>query len=192
MADAQMTLLREHMRDHLENSRVADLSLTDTLNKIVSLRRPPQPVKNPGVAVLDLVNQAAELFGDLDKYAAERHARAEVLCSQAVEKLKIANDHVRSADSARRAAEAEIKEFSDRVEKEVNIKVQEIEKAIEQMTSGVADIEARLSAAEQRARNAEKRAEEAENAFKLIERTIRTRILEKRFDGSSGRVATAA
>jgi hypothetical protein len=52
MVDGQMTWLREHMRDHLANCRVSDSSPTDPLNKIVSLRRRPQSVKNPGVAVL--------------------------------------------------------------------------------------------------------------------------------------------
>jgi hypothetical protein len=60
-------------------------------------------------------------------------------------------------------------------------------RAIEQMASGIAGTEARLSAAEQRARNAEMQADEAENALKLFEEAIRTRILEKRFDGSGGR-----
>jgi hypothetical protein len=187
MDNEHATWLREHMRDYISNPNVAT-----SVENILSFKHQSHSAKNPGATVLDLVYQAAELFGDLDKYAAERHARAEVLCSQAIEKLKIADDHVRSAESARRAAEAEIEQFSDRVEKEVSIKVQEIEKAIEQMAAGIVATEARLSAAEQRARNAEMRADEAENSLKLIESAIRTRILEKRFAGSSERVATAA
>jgi HSP90 family molecular chaperone len=175
------------MRDYISNSNVAT-----SVDNILSFKHQSHSAKNPGAAVLDLVYQAADLIGGIDNYAAERQARAEALARQAIEKLKIADDHVRSAEAARRASEAEIEQFSDRVEKEVSIKVQEIEKAIEQMASGMAATEARLSAAEQRARNAEMRADEAENSLKLIERAIRTRILEKRFDGSSGRVATAA
>ena len=185
MNNSHATWLREHMRDYIANSSVAE-----SANNILSFKH--QSAKNPGAAALDLVYQAAELIGEVDNCAAERQARAETLAEQAIEKLKIADDRVRSANSARLAAEAEVKQFSDRVEKEVSIKIQEIEKAIEQMAFGIAASEARLSAAEQRARNAEIRADEAENALKRIEEAIRTRILQKRFSDSSGRAATAA
>jgi hypothetical protein len=147
---------------------------------------------NPGAAALDVVYQAAELIQDVNNYAVERHARAESLARQAIEKLKIAHDCVQSAESGRRAAEAEIKEFSDRVEKELSVRLQEVEKVVEQTASRIAATEAQLSAAEQRAITAEVRATEAENALRRIEEAIRTQILEKRLGDSSMRAARAA
>ena len=112
MEESHVNWLREHMRDH-----IANYSAVDSAENILDFRRPPNSAKNPGAAALDLVYQAAELIGDVDNYAAEREARAETLAKQAIEKLKIADDRVRSAESARLAAEAEIKEFSDRLQR---------------------------------------------------------------------------
>jgi chromosome segregation ATPase len=105
--------------------------------------------------------------------------------------LEIAEARVRSAESARLAAEAEIKEFSDRVEKELSIKLQEVEEAMEQTASRIAATEAQLSTAEQRARTADMRADEAENTLKRIEEAIRIQILEK-MPGNARRTAIAA
>ena len=187
MQESHTHWLRGHMRDHVANS-----SMVDSADNILNFQRPPYSAKNPGAAALDLVYQAAELIGDVDNYAAERQARAENLAKQAIEKLKIADDRVRSAESGRRAAEAEIKEFSDRVEKELSVKLQKVEEAMEQTASRIAATEAQLSAAEQRARTAEIRANEAENALKRIEEAIRSRILAKMPGNSSRRAATAA
>jgi exonuclease VII large subunit len=187
MQESHTDWLRGHMRDHVANS-----SMVDSADNILNFQRPPYSAKNPGAAALDLVYQAAELIGDVDNYAAERQARAENLAKQAIEKLKIADDRVRSAESARRAAEAEIKEFSDRVEKELSVRLQEIEEAMEQTASRIAATEAQLSAAEQRARTAEIRANEAENALKRIEEAIRTRILAKMPADFIKRTAAAA
>ena len=186
MEKSQADWLREYMRD-----RLANYSAVDSAEDILESRRPPYSAKNPGAAALDLVYQAAELIGDVDNYAAERQARAENLAKQAIAKLKIADDRVRSAESARRAAEAEIKEFSDRVEKGLSIKLQEVEEAMEQTASRIAATEAQLSAAEQRARTAEMRANDAENALKRIEEAIRSRILAK-MPGNARRTAMAA
>ena len=185
MQESHTDWLRGHMRDHVANS-----SMVDSADNILNFQRPPYSAKNPGAAALDLVYQAAELIGDVDNYAAERQARAENLAKQAIEKLKIAD--VRSAESGRRAAEAEIKEFSDRVEKELSVKLQKVEEAMEQTASRIAATEAQLSAAEQRARSAEMRANEAENALKRIEEAIRSRIIAKMPGNSSRRAATAA
>lgn len=174
MQESHTDWLRGHMRDHVANS-----SMVDSADNILNFQRPPYSAKNPGAAALDLVYQAVELIGDVDNYAAEREARAEKLAQQAIENLKIADDRVRSAESGRRAAEAEIKEFSDRVEKEFSIKLQEVEEAMEQTASRIAATEAQLSTAEQRARTADMRADEAENTLKRIEEAIRIQILEK-------------
>ena len=128
----------------------------------------------------------------LENFAAEREAHAESLANRAIEKLMIAEERVRSADSARRAAEAEITEFKEKVGKEFNVKLQEIGNAMEQAASRIAATEAQLTAAEQQANAAEMRATEAENALKRIEAAIQTRILSKRVGDPSKRSVKAA
>ncbi len=187
MAMSRPNWLREHMRDYIANQ-----GEPDSAENVLSFRHPPNSASNPGAAALDVVCQAAELIQDVDNYAAERQARAETLATQAIEKLKIAHDCVRSAESRAFAAEARMKEFSDRIEKEFSVRVQQIEAGMERAASRMAATEEQLSAAEQRARNAEMRAAEAEKALKHIEETIRTRILEKRFGGSGRRTTLAA
>ena len=187
MAISRTNWLREHMRDHIANH-----GAPHSAENVPSFRHPPNSASDPGAAALDVVYQAAELIREVDNYAAERQARAEMLATQAIEKLKIAHDCVRSAESRAFAAEAKTKEFSDRVEKEFSVRVQEIEAGMERAASRMAATEAQLSAAEQRARNAEMRAAEAEKALKHIEATIRTRILGKRFGSSGETVALAA
>jgi exonuclease VII large subunit len=174
MQKSQTNWLRDHMRDHITNQ-----SALDSPENILSFQRFPNSKMNPGAAALDVVYQAAELIRDVDNYAAERHARAETLARQAIEKLKIAHDCVQSAESRRLAAEAGIKEFSDRLENELGVRLQEVEKVVEHTTSRIAAAEAQLSAAEQRARIAEARAAEAENALRRIEEAIRIQIVEK-------------
>ena len=169
----RMDWLREHMRNHIANH-----SALDPAETVLSFKRPPNTEMNPAAAALDVVYQAAELIRDVDNYAAERHALAETLAKQAIEKLKIAHDCVQSAESRRLAAEAKIKEFNDRVERDLSVRLQEVEKVMEQAASRIAAAEAQLSAAEQRARIAEIRANEAENALKRVEDEIRVRIFE--------------
>jgi chromosome segregation ATPase len=186
MQKSQTNWLRDHMRDHIANH-----SALDSPENVLSFQSSPNSKMNPGAAALDVVYQAAELIRDVDNYAAERHARAETLARQAIEKLKIAHDCVQSAESRRLAAEAEIKEFSDRVGKELSVKLQKIEEAMEQTASRIAATEAQLSAAEQRARTAEMRANDAENALKRIEEAIRSQILAK-MPGNARRTTIAA
>ena len=174
MEESHADWLQENMRDHIANS-----SALESPENVLSFRCPPNSETDPGAAALNLVYQAAEHIRDVDDCPAERQDRAETLAKQAIEMLEIAEARVRSAESARLAAEAEIKEFSDRVEKELSIKLQEVEEAMEQTASRIAATEAQLSTAEQRARTADMRADEAENTLKRIEEAILIQILEK-------------
>jgi chromosome segregation ATPase len=186
MEESHADWLQEHMRDHIANS-----SALESPENVLSFRCPPNSETDPGAAALNLVYQAAEHIRDVDDCPAERQDRAETLAKQAIEMLEIAEARVRSAESARLAAEAEIKEFSDRVEKELSIKLQEVEEAMEQTASRIAATEAQLSTTEQRARTADMRADEAENTLKRIEEAIRIQILEK-MPGNARRTAIAA
>ena len=179
MAESHPNWLRNYMRAHIDHH-----SAVGSAENILDLRRSPISEISPGAGVLDLINQAADLVRDIDDHAAERHSRAEMLAKQAIEKVEIAEARVRSAESGRLAAEAETKEFSDRL--------REVEKVIEQTASRIAAAEGQLSVAEQRARTAEMRADEAEDALKRVEEAIRTQILERRFGDPSRRAATAA
>jgi hypothetical protein len=178
MQKSDANWLRDHMRNHITNS-----SAIDSAQNILSFSRPPNSATKPGDAALELVYQAAERIREADKCASERQARAETLAKQTLENLKIAEARVQSAETERLAAETKIKEFSDRLEKELS----EVGKVMEQTASRIRAAEAKLSAAEQRAGKAEIRANEAENALKRIEDAIRTRILE-----NSSKAATAA
>ena len=186
MEESHADWLQEHMRDHIANS-----SALESPGNVLSFRCPQNSETDSGAAALNLVYQAAEHIRDVDDCPAERQDRAETLAKQAIEMLEIAEARVRSAESARLAAEAEIKEFSDRVEKELSVRLQEIEEAMEQTASRIAATEAQLSTAEQRARTADMRADEAENTLKRIEEAIRIQILEK-MPGNARRTAIAA
>jgi len=175
------------MRNH-----IADNGVVESADNVLSFRRPPDGAMEPDAAALDLVYQAADLIRRADEYALERQARAETLAKQAIEKLKIADARVNSSESGLRAAEAELKKLSDRVETEFSIKVQELERLMERANSRVAAAEAQQLAAEQRTRAAEIRANEAENALRRVEEALRIQILQKRSGGSGMRAAAAA
>src|SRR5271169_1220327 len=100
--------------------RIAN-SAVGSAENILRLRCPPNSETSPGAAVLNLICQAADLVRGIDDDAAERQARAETLAKQAIEKLEIAEARARSAESGRLAAEAETKEFSDRLQKVENV-----------------------------------------------------------------------
>jgi chromosome segregation ATPase len=136
----------------------------------------PASQDEPGAAALGLVFQAAQMIEDFEKAASEKQARVEILARQAVEKLKSADERVRSAESARCAVEAEFKYLSD----QIATQVKEVQQAMEETSSRMAATEAQLTAAEQRAKNAEKRAIEAENALRRIEKALHTQIIERR------------
>jgi hypothetical protein len=176
------------LQNQMQNHRAAQITV-EPPEKILSLRRGPYPSKNPGAAVLDLVNQAAHLIEDVNNSAAERQACAEALVKQAIEKLMIADARVQAAESEVRALNVEVKNFRDTMEKEMIIKMQAVERLIEQANSSIAATEAERSILEQRALNAEKRADEAENALRHIEGAIRTQILEKRIGDPASRAA---
>ena len=110
------------MTQHIANSRVIEAT-----ENVLDFRSSSSSPKNQGAAALALVYQAADLIGDIDHRATERHAHAETLADQAIEKLKIAEDRIHFAESARHTAEAELKEYKDRVEK-LSAKLEDIEK----------------------------------------------------------------
>ena len=173
MRNSHSNWLREHIVANIERS-----GIPDSAENIITLGSSLYPPKNPGAVALDLVAHAAEVIGNVDSYVAEKQARAEALAAQAIEKIKIADDRVRSAELARREAEADIQKFKETTEA-FSDRIQELEKAMELASSRMSDAEAQLSVAEQRAKNGEMRANAAESAVKGIEEAIRVQILHK-------------
>jgi hypothetical protein len=107
-----------------------------------------EPVKNDGQSAIDLVYQAAEAVGNMQDHARQTEVRAQTLCRNAIEKLRLSERRTEAAENALNLAE-----------------------------SRIASAEARLSAAELRAKNAETRARDLDQALTLIEEAIRTRLL---------------
>src|SRR3977135_933623 len=111
-------------------------------------RRPVEPVRNAGQSAIDLVHQAAEVVGNLQDNARQTEIRAQTLCRNAIEKLRIAERRTEAAEMALNIAE-----------------------------SRVASAAARLSAAELRAKKTETWAGELDQALTLIEDAIRSKLL---------------
>jgi hypothetical protein len=111
-------------------------------------KRPIEPAKNDGQSAIDLVYQAAEVVGNLQDNVRQIEIRAQTLCRNAIEKLRIAERRTEAAEMALNIAE-----------------------------SRVASAEARLSAAELRAKKTETWAGELDQALTLIEDAIRSKLL---------------
>ena len=166
-------MVHKHMgwlRDRLQDRPA---SASDPMDNIWSFAQAVgRSAAADGSAALDLVHQAAEMIGGIEDRANETQARAQRLVSDAIEKLKLADGRVQSAENAKRTA---LGVASARLEKAVN--------ALE-------CAESRLAAAEARALEAERRADGAEAALRRIEDAIRTQLLGERH--SDGDQAAAA
>jgi hypothetical protein len=141
-----MDCLEGHMRDH-----IASAAAIKPIERSVSFRQPPAcAVKNVGIAVLDLVHQAAELVRSAEDHATETQNRAQSLTARAVEELKIFKARAQASESQASAAEAAVIEADDRA--------QEAEDMLEQVQVRSAALETQITALERRAIAAEMRA----------------------------------
>ena len=128
---------------------------------------------------LNLVHNAGERITEAAEHATSPNFRAESLVKEAIEKLKLAQDRVESAEAERQKTLAEVKAFSDRLEEALSNRLQEIDAVLEQANSRLATAERQLAAAEERVKTTELRAIEAENALRRMEAEFRLRIIEK-------------
>jgi hypothetical protein len=119
-----------------------------------------------GTIALNLVYQAAEVFSSMEDHARETEARAQSLCQSAVEKLKLAEKRIETAERERR-------EIID----EADCKLQDASRALKQAQLRIVAAEDRLTAVEFRAQAAEAEAHEAKQALALVEEAIRRRLL---------------
>ncbi len=62
----------------------------------------PLSTRDGGSTALNLVYQAADVFRGIEDQARETEARARSLCKSAVERLKLADERVESAERAQR------------------------------------------------------------------------------------------
>src|ERR1700751_2969228 len=63
---------------------------------------PPASAPDKGAAALDLVYQAADVFRSMEKHARETEARAQSLCTNALERLRLAEMRAEAAERAQR------------------------------------------------------------------------------------------
>jgi len=134
---------------------------------------------SPRKKTLNLVHNAGERITEAAEHATSPNFRAESLVKEAIEKLKLAQDRVESAEEERQKTLAEVKAFSDRLEEALSNRLQEIDAVLEQANSRLATAERQLAAAEERVKTTELRAIEAENALRRMEAEFRMRIIEK-------------
>jgi hypothetical protein len=102
----------------------------------------------------------------MEDHAREIEARAQSLCKSAVERLKLAEKRVETAERARRE-----------IITEADCKLQDASRALKQTQSRIVAVEDQLTAMEFRAQAAEAEAREARQALALVEEAIRRRLL---------------
>jgi hypothetical protein len=128
-----------------------------------------------GTTALNLVYQAAEVFGSMEDHARETEARAQSLCNSAAERLKLAE---------KRTETAEREQFQ--IISEADCKLQEASRALKLAQLRMTAAENRLTAMEFRAQAAEVEAREAKQALALVEEAIRRRLLCASPEGLAG------
>jgi predicted nucleic acid-binding Zn-ribbon protein len=121
-------------------------------------------VSDSTAAALDLVSKAAEAIRAI-------HSEAPVgsLTEQAIEKLRIAEARIQSAETARRVAEENLQR--------ANARLGDAERELIRTASRIAAAEAELASAEERIKATEVLAPNAERAFKQKEPAIRAQLI---------------
>ncbi|WP_439400247.1 hypothetical protein ACRQ5Q_42510 (plasmid) [Bradyrhizobium sp. PMVTL-01] len=131
---------------------------------VLSFPSPLAPDK--GATALDLVYQAADVFRGMEERAREIEARAQSLCTSALERLRLAEARAEAAERAQR----ELIVTAER-------KMQHACRALEQAQSCIEVQKDKLTAAELRAEVAEAETRQAKEALALVEEAIRKRLL---------------
>ena len=127
----------------------------------------PSPLApDKGATALDLVYQAADVFRGMEKHARDTEARAQSLCTSALERLRLAEMRAEAAERAQH----ELIVTAER-------KLQHACRALEQAQSFIESQEDKLTAVELRAEVAEAEARQAREALALVEEAIRKRLL---------------
>jgi hypothetical protein len=133
-------------------------------SNVLSFPRPA--ASSPGAIALELVYQAADVFRGMEERARETEARAQALCRNAAEKLRLAEMRAETAERMQRELIVDAEH-----------KLQDASRALEQAQSRIEAQQDQLIAIEFRAQAAEAEAREAKQALALIEEAIRKRLL---------------
>ena len=153
--------LRDDIWDYRYKSSAPAAAEPET---IVSLA--PSATRDDGATALDLVHQAAEIFKGMENHARETEARAQAVCEDLAEKLRLAEKQRAAAERARRE-----------VVNELNDKLQDVSRALQQAQSRIVGAEERTVAAEFRAQAAEAKLYRANQELAAVEKAIRKRLL---------------
>jgi hypothetical protein len=166
--------LRDDMFDYRYKSPTGEAENVLKLAPSASVSAPaPAPAPDPasiprdhGANALNLVQQAAEIFNDMENRSREIEARAQAMCESLTGKLQLAERQRDASERARRE-----------VVDELNGKLQEVAKALQQAQSRMMMAEDRAVAAEFRAQSAEAQLYKANRDLAAVEEAIRTRLL---------------
>jgi hypothetical protein len=145
---------------------------------VLSFRPPREPDR--GATALDLVNQAADVIRGIEEHARETEARAQSVCADVLERLRLAEMRAEAIERAHR-------ELTVTAEH----RLQGACKALEQAQSYIEAQKDKLTAVELRAEVAEAEARKAQEALALVEEAIRKRLLCASPD-ADGRLAAVA
>jgi hypothetical protein len=123
------------------------------------------------------VYQAADVFRSMEEHARETEARAQLLCADTLERVRLAEMRAEAAERAHR-------EFTLIAERRLH----DACRALEQAQSCIEAQKDKLTAVELRAEVAEAEARQAREALALVEEAIRKRLL----CANDGRLTAAA
>jgi hypothetical protein len=154
--------LREDMWDYRYKSSPVESPVES--EKIVSF--PPSTSRDYGTTALNLVQQAADIFGDMENQARETEARAQSMYKNLTEKLQQAEMQRDSSERARRE-----------IVNELNYKIRDVTRALQQAEARITAAEERTVAAEFRAQAAENQLYKANRELAAVEDAIRKRLL---------------
>ena len=150
--------LREDSRDYRDEP-----SIGETENVL----RFPQPgEENYGSEALNLVNQAADLFENMEDHANQIESYAQSLCKSLADKLLLAERQREAADRARLETIHEL-----------NRRLQAATRALGQANARIVSAEDYATAAEFRAQAVENQLSKANRGLAAVESAIRKRLL---------------
>jgi hypothetical protein len=156
----------QQLRDDIWDYRYKSSAVEPPIEseKIVSF--PPSTSRDYGTTALNLVQQAADIFGDMENQSRETEARAQSMYKNLTDKLQQAEMQRDSSERARRE-----------IVNELNYKIRDVTRALQQAEARITEADERTVAAEFRAQAAENQLCKANRELAAVEDAIRKRLL---------------
>jgi hypothetical protein len=156
----------QQLRDDIWDYRYKSSAVEPPIEseKIVSF--PPSTSRDYGTTALNLVQQAADIFGDMENQSRETEARAQSMYKNLTDKLQQAEMQRDSSERARRE-----------IVNELNYKIRDVTRALQQAEARITEADERTVAAEFRAQAAENQLYKANRELAAVEDAIRKRLL---------------